>query len=381
MRYSTFFILLFTLASGNALAAGEHGHDENQEHAGERGDEHGDEENLTSLTAEQIEAAGIEIVNVQRSDIADIVVAPGEVTLNAYQTTRVAPRIEALITERHARLGESVEPGQSLVTLSSVQLAEAQGELAVSDREWKRVKKLGRKVVSERRYIEAQVARQQAAAKVHAYGMTDEQIDALLKGSDTSTATGELELLSPQAGTIIRDNFIVGELAEPGRELFTITDERNLWVEARLSPEDAVKVQVGSPARIKVRKNRIDGVVVQAGHMLDESTRTLSVRVEISNPDDQLHPGQFVNVELQSEQHTAEITVPLAAVLRSPDGDWQVFLEEAPGKYEAREVEVLRTVGKQMVVDGLKKGDRIVSKGAFFVQSEIAKSGFEVHNH
>ena len=377
MRYLSLFILLFTLASGNVLSAEDHGHEGGREH----GDEHDDEENLTELSAEQIKAAGIEIVNVQRSDVADIVIAPGEVTLNAYQTTRVAPRIEALITKRHAKLGESVEPGQTLATLSSVQLAEAQGELAVSDREWERVKKLGRKVVSERRYIEAQVARQQAAAKVRAYGMTDDQIDDLLKGSDTSTATGELELLSPQAGTIIRDNFIVGELAEPGRELFTITDESSLWVEARLSPVDAVKVQVGSPARIKIRNTWIDGVVVQAGHMLDESTRTLSVRVEISNPDDQLHPGQFVNVELQSEQHTAEITVPLAAVLRSPDGDWQVFLEEAPGQYEAREVEVLRTAGKHLVIDGLKEGERIVSKGAFFVQSEIAKSGFEVHNH
>jgi len=68
-------------------------------------------------------------------------------------------------------------------------------------------------------------------------------------------------------------------------------------------------------------------------------------------------------------------------LLRSADGDWQVLLETAPGRFEAKEVEVLRSVGNQSLIRGLKIGSTVVTQGAFFIQSEIAKSGFSVHNH
>ena len=105
------------------------------------------------------------------------------------------------------------------------------------------------------------------------------------------------------------------------------------------------------------------------------------MRIEVENPGDRLHPGQFVQALLESSAHEAVLAVPLEAVMRSPDGDWQVFVEEAPGRFKPREVEVLRTVGERMVIEGLEEGTRIVTRGAFFVQSEIAKGGFEIHNH
>ncbi|VAW77679.1 Probable Co/Zn/Cd efflux system membrane fusion protein [hydrothermal vent metagenome] len=413
MRYTHLLILLFALGAGKtALAADDgheheeaghkhektepkeaeggheekegHGHEEAEGGHEEGGHGHGgheEEEGAVELTAGQIEAAGIETLLVEHGEIAGVVTAPGEVGLNAYQTTKVAPRIAAQIVKRHVQLGESVTPGQVLVTLSSVEVAKAQGELLVSDREWQRVKKLGRKVVSERRYIEAQVARQQAEAILRAFGMSSVQINALLQNNSSSSASGELELLSPQDGTVISDDFIVGELAEPGRELFVITNENNLWVDARLTPEDAANVYIGSKARIKTRKHWLDGEVIQAQHMLDEATRTLSVRLRVANANDELHPGEFVTVEIESSNRQAGIAIPVAAVLRSPDGDWQVFIEASTGRFEPKEVEVQRTVGNRMVVEGLKAGERIVSKGAFFIQSEIAKGGFDIHNH
>jgi hypothetical protein len=68
-------------------------------------------------------------------------------------------------------------------------------------------------------------------------------------------------------------------------------------------------------------------------------------------------------------------------VLRAADGDWQVFVEAAPGRFEPKEVDIVNTFGKKIVISGIEPGSRVVSEGAFFVQSEIAKSGFEVHNH
>ncbi len=350
-----------------------------QGHGGEG--EHGHDENVAELDPQQLASAGIEVGVVRREDLAQIINAPGEVMLNAYRTSKVTPRISAQVIRRHARLGEPVRTGQALVTLSSVAMAEAQGDLLVADKEWRRVKKLGRKVVSERRYIEAQVARQQAYARVRAYGMTEAQIKALLQKSDVSRATGEFKLPSPQAGTVILDDFIIGEFVEPGRVLFEISDESRLWVQARLTPEEADQVAIGARAWIQVGALRLPGTVIQARHALDERTRTLALRIEVENPGDRLHPGQFVQALLESSAHEAVLAVPLEAVMRSPDGDWQVFVEEAPGRFKPREVEVLRTVGERMVIEGLEEGTRIVTRGAFFIQSEIAKGGFEIHNH
>jgi len=378
MNHANLIILLLALSAANGVSAQQQGHDQQHE---EHGDHDDHEDKLVELEENQIKAAGIETLQVKRGHYPDIVSAPGEVVLNAYRTSKVTPRIDAQITRRHARLGQAMVQGQPLVTLSSVEMAEAQGGLLVADREWKRTRELGRKVVSERRYLEARVARQQAWAKVVAYGMTESQIETLLKEGDVSRAAGNFDLLSPQDGTVISDDFIVGEVAESGRILFSITDESTLWVDARLTPDDAAAVEVGASADISIGDQHLTGQVIQAHHSLDESTRTLSVHIAVANPGDRLHPGQFVTAAIPGKHGTEGIAVPVDAVLRSPDGDWQVFVEVAAGRYEGREVEVKHTVGDEMIVEGIKDGTRIVSKGAFFIQSEIAKGGFDIHKH
>jgi RND family efflux transporter MFP subunit len=377
MSHADWIILLLALGAGSGVFAEQSDHE--QQHEGHAG--HDNHQDTLVLEDSQIKAGGIETLRVKRGHYPDIVSAPGEVVLNAYRTTKVTSRIDAQITRRHARLGQTMVQGQPLVTLSSVEMAEAQGGLLVADREWQRTRKLGRKVVSERRYLEDQVARQQAYAKVVAYGMTEAQIERLLKEGDLSRAAGSFELLSPQDGTVISDDFIVGEVAESGRVLFSITDESALWIDARLTPDDAAVVEVGASADIGVSDRHLSGKVIQTQHRLDESTRTLSVRIEVSNPDDQLHPGQFVTAAIQSKHGKAGIAVPVEAVLRSPDGDWHVFVEVAPGRYEVSEIEVQQSLGDSLIVEGLEDGTRVVSKGAFFIQSEIAKGGFDIHNH
>lgn len=349
----------------------EGGHDD---HGEEGSAEAGDAE----LSAAQQQIAGIKTSVIKAQPLGEQISAPGEVMINAYGTTNVTTRIAAQAVRRHARLGDHVKPGQTLVTLSSVEMAEAQGVLLETESELRRVEKLGREVVSDRRFVTAQVAYQQAYAKVRAYGMTATQIDALVKTGNPAKATGEFALLALQEGTVISDAFTLGELIEPGRVLFQVTDESSLRVKARLTPAKAAAVAVGNGAKIKSDKDWLQGKVVQTDHTLDETTRTLAVHIEVTNPKHQLHAGQFVETLIEGKLKTRGIAVPLAAVLRSPDGEWQVFVETAPGRFKPQEVEVLQTIGDQMVIKGIEEGTSIVTKGAFFVQSEIAKSGFSV---
>ncbi len=342
--------------------------------------EHGHEPHAVRLSPEQRAAVGIVVESLRPSPMATEIRAPGEVRQDAYATARVSPRIAAQVIARRARLGEEVRAGQALVTLSSVAMAEAQGELMVAEREWQRVRKLGKSVVSERRYTEARIAAQQARARVLAYGMSRAQVERLLRDGDVSRADGRFQLLSPIDGTVVADDFILGELVEPGRVLFEVTDEHRLWIEARLSPAQAAGIRVGAVARWETATEKGRGEVIQLHHRLDESTRTLGVRIGLVNEDHRLHPGQFVQVYLSTAEAGMALSVPEAALQRSMDGDWVVFVETAEG-FEPKEVERLRDAGGRVVIGGLPEGTPVVVRGAFFLQSELAKSGFAVHNH
>jgi len=377
--YIWLFAGLLSVALPLSLQASEDEHADHDAHESEQGEAH--EEEGVQLTPEQQEMAGIVVEILQPRDIVSELRAPGEIQLNAYATSRVAPRIAAQVLERQARLGDHIEKGRALVTLSSVEMAQAQGDLLVAEREWQRVSKLGRDVVSEQRYTEARIAREQARARVSAYGMTEDEIKQLVASGKAELANGRFQLLAPQDGTVIRDDFIVGELVEPGRVLFEISDESVLWVEARLTPDEAARIPVNARATVVLGERQVEGRVTQVHHALDEDTRTLGVRIEVPNPDDRLHPGLFVEARIEGETSERALAVPGAAVLRSPDGDWQVFVEHEPGEFEPREVEVVRTTAGVAVISGLEAGMRVVTRGAFFLQSELAKSGFDIHNH
>ena len=333
------------------------------------------------LRPEQIKALALKTEILQPRKFGKILLAPGEVRLNQYASERVSPRVSAQVVKRHVKLGSKVGEGQVLVSLSSVQVAEAQGAVVIAGREWDRVRKLGRKVVSESRYLEAQITSQQAKAKALAYGMTESQISLLLK-SGASKADGTFQLLAPREGTVISDDFVVGEIVEPGRTLFEITDESIRWIEASFPVTDASKIIEGDDVRIKLANEWMSGHVLQIHHLLNESTRTRSVRIEVPDPDHRLHPGEFVAVAIESGKGRPVMVLPESAVLRSPDGDWQVFVvSDEPGAYKP--VEVLRksSSGGLAVIEGIDPGTEVVTEGAFFLASELAKGGFDPHNH
>jgi len=365
---------------GMSAAYAEPNHDETgKDHSSEE-EEH--DEGGIEMGAEQRLKSGILIERVEQQSLADEVLAPGEVVVNSYQSSQVTPRISAQIVSRHARLGDAVKKEQALVTLSSVGMAEAQGNLLVTSQEWQRVKKLGREVVSERRYVEAQVAYQQAQAKVRAFGMTSGQVKVLARQNDVSKATGSFKLLAPQDGTVIADDFVIGEVIEPGRVLFEITDESTIWVEARLSPEAASSVTLGTKARVsRDGKQWLDGEVIQLHHRLDERTRTQSVRIQINNTNEDLHPGQFVEVALRVGDGTMKLAIPQKAIVLM-DGGSAVFTLNGDD-IRPQAIETGETYGEWTEVKaGLATGDEIVVQGAFFIKSLLLKSQMgEGHGH
>ena len=370
-------------------------HDEHDEHKAsthidndhdehEEGGHEADEEaaGVVELTDASRIIAGIKVTKLTKTRLPEFINAPGEVQLDQYRSAEVTPLVDALVVQRHARLGDTVVAGQKLVTLASVAVAAAQGELRVASAEWRRVRKLGRAAVGAKRYTEAEVAYRQARLKLSVYGLDEQQIEALNQRKLIGSL-GQFALNAPVAGTVLRDDFRLGQRIEAGQSLFLIADESQIWVEANLSPRQAQHIQIDGSARINMGGHWHDGVVIQKHHLLDEQTRTVPVRIGVTLVNEHHHPGEFVQVEmaLAGGRNPPTLAVPESALMQDDAGNWTVFVEFKAGHFKQSPVKREPARAGLVPISGLAEGTVVATEGAFFLAAELAKSGFDIHNH
>jgi cobalt-zinc-cadmium efflux system membrane fusion protein len=346
-------------------------------------EEHGEEAvsaGPVEMDEAALEAGGIRLQTLQPSSLSEELRAPGEVVDSAYGTTLITPRVEALVVRRHAKLGDEVRTGAPLATLSSIEVANAQAELRIAEQEWRRVSTLGREAVAGRRITEAQVAIERARAIARAYG---------LPGTAAGSANGEFTLTAPHAGRITEDAFVVGERIEPGKPLFRLVDESMVWVDAKLPSGIVPRIEAGSPASVVVGEQHITGTVLRSSHRTSDATRSATIRLEVPNPDDRLHGGDFVEVYFQAgsmasagNKTTAQLAVPTDALVQL-EGETVVFRRNANGALEPVPVRAGEVIGDRTVIrEGLKPGDTVVVAGAFAVKSRMLKAQLgEGHGH
>jgi RND family efflux transporter MFP subunit len=336
------------------------------------------EEGVT-FSPEKMSLANIEVTKLTPRIFAKTIYAPGEIKANGYTSYIVSPRTESVILSRHATLGEHVEKGQPLVTLFSESVAEAQANFRVTYSEWQRVKKLGKGTISESRLLKSETDYNSALGRLKAFGLTKQAIKAIV--TNNSSNLGEYTLVAKNAGAVLSDDFSQGQRVAAGDKIMILANEKNLWVEARVSPNKKLNLPVGTIAKIEFGTQVYQAEVIQEAHTIDPITRTRIIRLMVENSDDRLHSGMFVNVNFQFNSHKAVIAVPETALMRGADGDWTVFVEDHPGEFKAVEVALGQVLGSYRQIIGVENNARVVTKGAFFVASEIAKGGFDPHNH
>ena len=325
-----------------------------------------------TLDTRAMQDAGIVVSKLATRELAEEIKAPGEVKVDAYSTVLVSPRIESMVLSRKVKLGDVVKAGQPLVMLSSVQVAETQGALIVAEQDWRRVSSLGSQAVSGRRYTEVQVQRDQARARLRAYGLSDGQIQGVLRAGSAG-ADGSYALLAPTDGRITSDAFLVGERVDAGRTLFTLVKEDSVWVEAQLPPFDAGRVKPDAAARVLVHEQSLPAKVVQRSHQTDEKTRTVAVRMAVDNRRDLLHPGELVDARIAVGGRSA-LAVPAEAVVLLQNQS-TVFVAMGSGAFEPVAVQLGDTRdGWVEIREGLKPGASYVSKGAFALKARLLRS-------
>lgn len=371
-----------------------HSHDRtlttNPELKGAYEESHEEGSSVATISSIQARLANITVGQLNAKKMNYRVYSPGEIKANGYTSYQVSPRVDSVVIRRHVALGDHVDEGQLLVTLFSERVAEAQGVFRIASAEWRRVKLMGRKAVGDKRFLSAKTDYDASYSRLLVYGLSIKAVNSFLDIVDTQQPAllGEYTLVANSGGVVLSDDFHQGQRVEPGEMLIELTQENTLWVEARLAPNTSIQLPLGSKAEINVGGELFDASVVQAAHTIDSKTRTRIVRLLVSNESHQLHPGQFADVHFLFKTKDPVLAVPESALMRGADGDWTVFVEENGAKdnaysrtFSAREVELGRFFGEWREVHGVEPGSRIVMKGAFFVASEIAKSGFDPHNH
>lgn len=336
------------------------------------------EEGIT-LSGEKIKLAGIEIEELFPKKHLNTVYAPGEVKANGYKSYIVSPRTDSVVINRHASLGDHVKSGQKLVTLFSETMAQTQADFLIASSNWKRANKLGKDNVSERTLVEAENTYKGVYGKLVAFGLTKQAIEKIAQ--QDSATFGQYALISEREGVVLQDDFMQGQRIEAGETIMLLADESELWIEANIPPNKELNLGLGSPALIDLNGVKYEAKVIQEAHTIDPVTRTRTVRLSVTNTEHKLHSGMFVKVYFQFDSNSEVIAVPEEALIRSSDGDWTVFIEDHPNEFKAVEVTIGRSFGEYSEVFGIEAGTKVVTRGAFFVASEIAKGGFDPHNH
>ena len=208
-----------------------------------------------------------------------------------------------------------------------------------------------------------------ARERLRLWDINDEQINEL---NDTGEVSRTMTLYSPIDGFVMKREVYPKTYVTPETELYEIADFSTVWVNAEIYEYEVPSVKVGQNAimRLSYFPGKVhSGKVVYINPTVNPMTRTVKIRVEFPNPDFQLKPDMFAEVELKISYGT-QIIVPQEAVLDS-GSEQIVFIAHEDGYFEPRKVQIgARLDDRVIVLSGLKEGEKIVTSGNFLIDSE-----------
>jgi membrane fusion protein, copper/silver efflux system len=209
---------------------------------------------------------------------------------------------------------------------------------------------------------------QQRLMQLENYGVSARQREQIARSGQVPDA---IWIVSPADGFVLARGATVGMKFNRGDELFRIADLRRVWVVADVFLQDAPHVRAGMKATVSIPEQSVSlrATIAEILPQFDGTTRTLKVRLELDNPGHVLRPDMFVEVALPVKLPPG-IAIPADAVVDSGLAK-TVFIETGDGAFEPRRVETGWRAGDRVeIVNGLSPGDRIVTSGTFFLDSE-----------
>ncbi|MHB9071965.1 MAG: efflux RND transporter periplasmic adaptor subunit [Desulfobaccales bacterium] len=357
-------------------------------------------EGQVKLDPETVRQAGIKVAEVERGPMENKVLLTGELVFNEEKMARVSSRIAGRVVKIVADYGAAVRQGDVLAVIDSVELGQAQAAFLqavagynVAQKAFERARLLWQgKAISQAEFQErqakfdlAQAERDYAENRLHLLGLSDADIARMFKGKQKTGPGFHAEvdttfrLRSPIAGQVVDRKATPGLVVKPDDELFTVADPATLWCFVQIPEKDLPLVKAGSPVTIRVSslpQEEFTGTIDYIAIMVEKATRMTRARVRVENSKGQLKAGMFADIQVTAGTREA-LNIPEIAVLAAGDEQY-VFVEKEPGVYEKRVIKPgLKAGGLVEVLEGLKKGERVVVQEVFTLKSELEKESLQ----
>lgn len=333
----------------------------------------------------------LRIETVGEGEVTETLRFPARVELDEYRVARIGATVTGRITTARALLGQQVEKGELLATLHSTELGEAKADYlkALSQVNLQRLAvERGRRLleadvistaevqVREAELVEVQIGLQAAADRLRVLGMTEEDIQNLTRTRNVHSVS---PISSTLAGTVIRRDVTLGQVVQPADTLFTVADLSHVWVVAEVPEQDAFLVRRGEEAEVEIPAlpgGPLHGPLIYVADVVNPETRTVTVRMDVENPDRSIKPAMLATMLIRREG-TQHLVVPAQAVVRDNDRD-HVFVQIEPRRFELRPVELAPGGGdRARVLAGLVRGEHLVTDGAFHLNNERLRTALE----
>ena len=347
---------------------------------------------LLRLTTEELSRMQLELVPVSQGQLLSHREFSATVQANQNELAEVTTLIRGRVVKVHVDVGQDVKKGALLAMLHSVDLGVAEGDylkagarLHEAELAHLRAKDLyENKAVSlaelQRREAAMKTARaelREAKNRLELLGVPSEAIDRLDR---ELTIKANVPLRAPFDGRVITRNITRGEVVETDQKLFTVADLTDVWVIGNVPEKDVRFIRKDQKVNVVLAAYPhaiFTGTITYVGDVLDPATRTMRLRVTVPNPDRLLKPEMFAIVSVYAASSPDTLSVPLAAVQDGSAGK-MVFVQREAGTFEARTVKLgNEEEGVVRVLEGVKAGEQVVTKGSFALKSEMERHKIE----
>ncbi len=351
---------------------------------------------MVVLSAEAVRTGGIVIAPAATESRAGSFETPAVLALDDTRTARIGSIVDGAIVDATVQVGVMVRKGAVLASIHSHMVHEAwaeyrramaerrraTGELTfVKDAEGRATRLLAAKAVSQH---EADRARTDRAAAEEALVIANSEVTRALDELEhlgiepvdgVVTETREtVPVSAPIGGTVLERLVTAGTAVTTGAPLFVVSDLSRLWAIAEVDESRLPMLSAGRTAELTVAAypdRPFTARVIAVGDTINPETRRVTVRLEVDNRDGHLKPHMFATVRIASMDSQEVVVIPSAAV-QSLNQRSVVFVEQAAGRFAARDVEIgTERGGRVEIRSGVKVGERIVTTGAFLLKSKV----------
>jgi Cu(I)/Ag(I) efflux system membrane fusion protein len=309
--------------------------------------------NVVQISLDKVQKLGVMTAPATEKQLSRSIRAVGSVQPDESRQIAVSSRFDGWVDKLYvSKTGDQVEKGQKLLEVSSPDLRAAQRNYLTAIRQSPDLVPI-------------------AVERLQNQGLSKQQVAELKDLDAVPSTTG---IYAASAGQVVEKNVIQGAWIKAGDLLYRLVDLRHVWVIADVYERDLPAISPGEPATIKFTAypgRTFAGTVSLVYPEISMSTRTAKVRIELDNPDLQLRPGMYADVEIATKATAvAALSVPESAIL--DDGQHQtVLVALGEGKFEPRALKLgARADGYAEVLSGLAAGETVVVSANFLIDAE-----------